>query len=186
MATASGPNVLPFLLLILADVHHFLQWELHFSISLLPWYFSFLPWKLPYNIKLLFTCSFFSLLVGKMSLSSIFRLITSPISIKLNDFYCLWDFQPHSFPPSHQFSSFLIPLASPSVSKHPQIFHMPCINSFKPCLSLFSLLPSHFYQAIFSLYLFPQYILPSILATVQTAESIQHLEWREFDKIIFT
>lgn len=53
---------------------------------------------------------FFFLLIGKMSLSSIFRLMTSPLSIKLNDFYCLWGLQPHSFSLFHQFSSFLIPL----------------------------------------------------------------------------
>lgn len=115
--TASSLNVYysfkSLLLLILADVHHLFQWELNFLITFIPVFFSFLPWKLSCNIKLLLTCSFFFffLLIGKMSLFSIFRLMTSPLSIKLNDFYCLWGLLPHSFSSFHQFSSFLIPLA---------------------------------------------------------------------------
>lgn len=59
--------------------------------------FFFLPWKLLYNIKLLFACSFYCLLVRNMSLSSVFRLMTFSLSIKLNDFCCLWGLQPPSF-----------------------------------------------------------------------------------------
>lgn len=135
--------------------------------------FSFLPWKLPYNIKLLFTCSFFFSACRKDVTFLRFRLITSPLSIKLNDFYCLWDLQPHSFPPSHQFSSFLIPLAFPCCPQTSSDLPYALHQFFKPCLSLFSLLPSHFYQTIFSLYLFPPYMLPSYqLGSSQTAESI--------------
>lgn len=191
MATASGPNLLLFQI---PSFYSFWQMYTTFFnehyISQSLFYLDIFLFSLenfPITLNCFLPLPFFFLLVEKMSLSSIFRLITSPLSIKLNDFYCLWDLQPHSFPPSHQFSSFLIPLASPSVPKHRQIFHMPCFDSFRTCLFLFSLLPSHFYQTIFSLYLFPQYIFPLFqLEPSQTAESIQLLEQRAFDIIIFT
>ena len=114
MAMASGPNLLLFQISFI----HFgrcspsSSMRIKFLILSFTSVFLFSLENLPITLRYFFYLFlFFFLLVRKLSLSSIFRLITSPLSIKLNDFYCLWDLQPHSFPPSHQCSSFLIPLA---------------------------------------------------------------------------
>lgn len=57
------------------------------------------------------------------------------------------------------------------------IFPMPYINYFKSSLSLFSLLSSHFYQTIFSLYLFPQYILPLYQSSIKELKLPSYCNW---------
>lgn len=67
---------------------------LNLSLSFIPVFF-FLPWKLSYNIKLLFTWGFFFPAYKEYVTFLCFQTNDIFLSIKLNDFYCLWGLQPH-------------------------------------------------------------------------------------------
>lgn len=113
------------------------------SLSLLSLFYVLL-WKLPYSIKLLFNLFFFFfffLLVRKMSLSSVFRLMTSSLPIKLNGYIASEVSLIHSL---HLISSWALSfhLHFHSVSKLPPIFPMPYIHSFVMAVSVFFIVKS--------------------------------------------